>query len=237
MPSPRPPRRVFPLIHQNWRNVGFLHWPFEPSLIQPLLPPPLELDLYDEEAWVTLTPFTTTCELFSILPLPGPRRFCEVNVRTYVRAPDGTDGLLFLSLDVTNRSNVVCGRALGLPYHAATSHHDHSLLHRYRGQRVGDGMTIGYDVTLRPQTVAAQASLDVFLTGRWSAFVPVGPRLVRFDVHHEAWPLVHADVITVEENLLRAAGVPHPNATPIAHFAPQVDARLAPAPLSHRCSI
>jgi uncharacterized protein YqjF (DUF2071 family) len=45
---------------------------------------------------------------------------------------------------------------------------------------------------------------------------------------------VHADVIVVEENLLSAAGVPDPSATPIAHFAAGVDARLGPGAVSRR---
>jgi uncharacterized protein YqjF (DUF2071 family) len=137
MGSLLPPRRVLPLIRQSWRMwVRALAVRAIPH--PPLVPPHLQLDLCDGTAWVTLTPFTTPCELCSILPLPGPRQFPETNVRTYVRAAEGTDGLLFLSLDVPNRANVVCGRALGLPYHVATLHRDHPDVYRYSGCRSGE---------------------------------------------------------------------------------------------------
>src|SRR5215216_1805437 len=103
-------------MRQEWRCAGFLHWEYPLEVVERFIPEPLELHTYDGRAWVGLTPFTTTLALFGFLPLPGPRRFPETNVRTYVRAPDGTDGLWFWSLQVTNRANEVLGRALRLPY-------------------------------------------------------------------------------------------------------------------------
>ena len=69
-----------------------------------IVPEPLTVDTMDGVAWLTLTPFSTTCRLVGAVPVPGPRSFPETNLRTYVKAPDGTDGLFFLSLDVTNRA-------------------------------------------------------------------------------------------------------------------------------------
>src|SRR4051794_39987290 len=118
MPSRVAPRAVrVPMVRQEWRRVAFVHWPVAVAELAPAVPAPLTLDTLDGYAWLTVTPFSTTCEVLGTLPVPGPRSFPETNVRTYVRGPDGSDGLYFLSLDVTNRSNAAMGRLLGLPYH------------------------------------------------------------------------------------------------------------------------
>jgi len=116
VPTRRPLHAVLPILRQQWRTVAFLHWPIESRLIQRLLPPGLVVDTYDDSAWVTLTPFSTTSRIGGVLPMPGEVRFPEMNVRTYVRGPDGRDGLWFFSLAATNRSNVLLGRWGGLPY-------------------------------------------------------------------------------------------------------------------------
>src|SRR3954451_3670223 len=140
-------RRVaVPMVLQRWRDVTFAHWEVDPAWLQPVVPRGLELDLWEGAAWVGLTPFSTTCEVFGGVPLPGPRRFPETNLRTYVRGPDGHDGLLFLSLDVTNLANALLGRALRLPYFRtadmAVMRAD-GLLH-YRATRGTD--RVGYEI-------------------------------------------------------------------------------------------
>src|SRR5205085_11516006 len=50
-------------------------------------------------------------------PVPRVSTFPETNLRTYVRGPDGGDGLWFLSLEVANPA-LMAGAllALGVPY-------------------------------------------------------------------------------------------------------------------------
>jgi hypothetical protein len=77
----------------------------------------LAVDTIEGSAWVSIAPFQV--EHFRVLGLPVPppaSGFSETNVRTYVRAPDGRDGLWFLSLDVSSVVNVGGGGSLGLPY-------------------------------------------------------------------------------------------------------------------------
>ena len=140
---------------------------------------------------------------------------------------------------MTNRSNILLGRWAGLPYELAEMVIDevpvdapdgeHDQVVRYRGQRRGS--SAGYDLTLRVGAAIEQSPLDVFLTGRWSAYSRLGRRLVRFDVHHEPWPLQHAAVESMTETILAAAGIPHPTNSPRTHFATAVHAALAPARL------
>src|SRR5689334_16689844 len=97
--------RVFPLMLQGWHEITFFHWSAEPALVQQRLPPGLTVDIINEQAWVSLTPFLLT----GLRPPLFPRRlgltFPEMNLRTYVRGPSGP-GIWFFSLDAARLSAV-----------------------------------------------------------------------------------------------------------------------------------
>jgi len=86
---------------QRWRELLFLHWPMPPGALRALVPAALELDLFEGTAWVTLIPF----EIVESRPFGFPGaladRFLEVNLRTYVRGPDGEPGIYFWSLEAS----------------------------------------------------------------------------------------------------------------------------------------
>ncbi|MDX6227501.1 MAG: uncharacterized protein QOI76_891, partial [Frankiales bacterium] len=53
--SANPPSTT--VMRQEWRRLTFLHWPYEPAVVQRLLPPGLTVETYDGTAWVALVPF------------------------------------------------------------------------------------------------------------------------------------------------------------------------------------
>jgi uncharacterized protein YqjF (DUF2071 family) len=225
MASAECPHRVAaPMVTQRWRSVTFVHWKVHASKIEPLIPEPLALDMFDAGAWVTLTPFSTTSATLG-MSLPGPKRYPETNLRTYVRAPDGSDGLWFFSLDVTNKINVVLGRAMGLPYHQSDMSSETSNTVRYRGERRDSSAS--YEIETVPGALKVRDPLDVFLTGRWSAFVGHHRRIWRHDVEHSPWPTHHAEIVTCRETLRAAAGVDTPKDHTVVHYSPGVNARLS----------
>ncbi len=82
-PTRRP--RQFAVMRQNWRDLLFLHWPFPPEVVRPLVPPALDLDLFAGNAYVGLVPFTMTgVRPVACPPVRGLSSFHETNVRTYV---------------------------------------------------------------------------------------------------------------------------------------------------------
>jgi uncharacterized protein YqjF (DUF2071 family) len=214
------------MVVERWRHVTFMHWAVDAALLRPLVPAGLELDLWEGAAWVGLTPFSTTCEVLGRVSLPGRRRFPETNLRTYVRGSDGTDGILFLSLDVTNRANALLGRAMCLPYfrtpNMAVTTTGEGL--RYQAERARDGT--GYDISIIPGAGITQDDFDVYLTGRWSAYVELRGSIVRFDVEHAPWALQRVDDYTFEETFSARWNLPGVT-TPVVHFAAGVDARLS----------
>jgi len=106
--APQPVMRV--AMSQTWRRLTFLHWPYEPALVQPLLPSGLVLDTFDGAAWIELV-------LFEIYNLRGVLHFPETNVRTYVIGPDGNRAVWFFSLGAARLAAVLGARvAYHLPY-------------------------------------------------------------------------------------------------------------------------
>jgi uncharacterized protein YqjF (DUF2071 family) len=215
-------------IHQSWRSAAFLHWSYPSTTVQRLLPEPLEVDTFDGRAWVSLTPFVTTFRAFGALALPGPRAFPETNVRTYVRAPDGTDGVWFFSLDVTNAANVLVG-CLGFPYKwSAMEVRTEGGSTRYSARRRRpSGPCASYELRVDPGEPCVQDELDVFLTGRWHTYTKRGPFLARFDIDHGVWPLHRAAVSVEHETFVTAVGLESPGPPALVHHSPGVDVAIS----------
>lgn len=44
------------MVHR-WDQLTFLHWDYDPDIVQRLLPEGLVVDTFDDRAWVGLVPF------------------------------------------------------------------------------------------------------------------------------------------------------------------------------------
>ena len=214
--------------------MSFLHWPYPPDVVQAMLPDGLTVDEYDGAAWVGLVPFRLEVRVPGVPFIPWVGRFVETNVRTYVRAADGTRGIWFLSLDAQRLGAVVVARTMwSLPYQwsrmrlaRAGSVITYECRRRWPGAdhptsrvvlRVGDDY--------QPDELD---DLDHFLSARWVLFSRKRGALVRTRAHHVAWPLRHATVLEVDDHLLRAAGLPPPVGAPRALYSDGVTVRLGP---------
>lgn len=216
-----------PASRQRWEAVTFLHWPYAPQRLRPILPRGLEVDTWDGMAWVSLTPFLMVdFRLGPLPPVPRLSTFPETNLRTYVRGP-GLDGLWFLSLEADSVPTVIGASTLyGVPYRCAEMAVEQGETVRYRSRR-RDRARVGHDISVRVgQPCPAPSALDHWLTGRWRAYTTIGHRLAKVPVQHPPWPLWDADILTLEQSLLAAAGLPDPDSDPLVHFSPGVDVRL-----------
>ena len=116
--SPECPDPVrFAVMRQEWRDLAYVHWRYDPAVVQSLLPAELTVDTFDGSAWVGLIPFS-----MRNIGLPhGPSvpyfgSFPEINVRTYV-IRDGRPGVWFFSLDVNRFLPALVARlTYRLPY-------------------------------------------------------------------------------------------------------------------------
>src|SRR5919202_1933481 len=111
-------RVALPVATQTWKDMTFLHWPFDPEVLEGRIPAGTTLDLWDGAAWVGLTPFVMQDLRVGGFPSPMPGlTFPETNLRTYVRGPDGRDGIWFLSLEADSLfTTVAASVAFGVPY-------------------------------------------------------------------------------------------------------------------------
>ena len=115
---PEPPRIGFPVMYQDWCYLTFLHFRYPVEVVTKQVPAPLTVETFDGSAWVAVTPFLLrNLRPPWLPPWPWISHFPETNCRTYVRAPDGTPGVWFFSLDAA-RAHAVLGARLtfGLPY-------------------------------------------------------------------------------------------------------------------------
>ncbi|CUW25886.1 hypothetical protein TUE45_00596 [Streptomyces reticuli] len=212
-----PQQRVYvPELRADWLTQSFVHWAYSPAQIQLLLPRGLAVDTYDGSAWVSLTPFV----MAGVRPPGSPAAlppFAETNLRTYVRGPDGRDGLWFLSIEVACPV-MLAARAMGVPYRLgrlALARHGDTVA--YTGVRWGGGPR--YRLVVRPGEPVRPSRLDVWLTSRWRAFTLRWGVLWETPVEHAPWPLRETRLEAMEETLTRAAGLPPPVARPIVHFS------------------
>jgi uncharacterized protein len=243
-PMKRPRQRA--IMRQGWRELLFIHWPVSPEPLRSLVPPQLELDLFEDTAYVGLVPFTMTGVRPVGLPaVPGLSSFHETNLRTYVRLADRDPGVWFFNLEAANAIAVLLARALfHLPYHYARV-----LLEREPGSEATEPATILYagarrwpgplpaSYAIRAAAVAAAApaqpgTLEHFLVERYILFTLWNARLYQGRVHHTPYPLQPARILSLDENVLAAAGINRPETTPIAHFASGVDVEVFPLRLA-----
>jgi uncharacterized protein YqjF (DUF2071 family) len=237
-PTMRP--RQWPVMRQQWRDLLFVHWPVSTEVLRPLVPPQLELDLFDGTAYVGLVPFTMTGVRPVGLPaVPGLSSFHETNLRTYVRLADRDPGVWFFNLEAANAIAVRLARRLfHLPYHYAHMLLEHEPASRpiesatilYAGARRWPGpRPASYAVRAVPIAAASQAqpaTLDHFLVERYVLFTVWNAKLFLGRVHHTPYPLQPARILTLDETLLAAAGINRPETAPLAHFSSGVDVEV-----------
>ena len=230
----------FPAMLQRWTSLTFLHWPYPPEQVRPLVPGGLKLELCEGRAWVGLTPF-----LLERLrppfapPVPWFSRSPETNVRTYVRGPDGRSGIWFFSLDIGRLPAVLVGRVgYSLPYMwSRVGFESHGDSRHYRGRSRWPAEARTYRITVEVQSPVKEreiSNLDDFLTSRFLLYAQRGERMITVSAEHAPWPLWRARTVEVEQNLLQSAGLDAPEGPPLVHFSPGVDVRIGTPKVADR---
>jgi uncharacterized protein YqjF (DUF2071 family) len=215
MTTPEPIRReALPLAgraiaSQRWSDLTFLHWRVDPAAVAPLLPPGVSPDEHDGGTWVGLIPFLLDrATLFGSPPVPYVGRFVEVNVRLYGVDEAGRRGVVFRSLEASRLVAVLAARAVfGLPYFwSRTTMDAEGDVIRYSSRRHGGGPSS--TIVARPGAVVDADPLADFLTARWGMFTARGGRTRFLPNEHGPWPLQSAELLSLDDDLVAAAGLP-----------------------------
>lgn len=214
---------------QKWQDLSYIHWRYDPSEVQALLPSGLEVDTCDGSAWVGLIPFS-----MRDIGLPGRGgipyfgSFPEVNVRTYVRC-QGIPGVWFFSLDVNRLLPALVARTTYLlPYcwgRAANTRHGNEV-NAFVHRRWPDGADTALHLKIGDE-IREPDDLSVFLSARWGLYSRGFRGDLRYaPVEHERWPLYSAQLISAHDTLVVAAGLSAPQGEPHVMFSPGVSVRI-----------
>jgi len=220
------------LMTQTWHDLLFAHWRVDAARIRPRVPAALELDLFENEAWIGIVPFRmANVSARGVPALPWLSEFPELNVRTYVRV-GGRPGIYFFSLDAARVLAVHTARTLlNLPYHVASmavGGAGDAIEYESRRQSSPPGPRADFHATYRPidlPFVAAPGSLEYFLAERYCLYhVNRRGKPYRLDIHHPPWRLQRATAVLHQNTMGEVNGFCLSDAAaPLLHFVKRQD--------------
>lgn len=186
--------------YQEWNDAIFLHWQVDLQALQALVPPDLEIDLFEGKPWISMVAFTMEKIRPRYLPSFSPiSDFHEINIRTYVKKGIKS-GVYFLSIEGGTRISCEIARALSeLPYRYSKINRPANL---YCSENGGyrDKMEIRYEVG---QPIQEKSNLDLWLTERYALFQDTESSINEFEIHHLEWPIYNIDILELDINYPR----------------------------------
>jgi uncharacterized protein len=216
------------VMAQTWESLLFAHWQVPIERLRPHLPSELEVDTYEGNAYLGVTPFrVTNLRPRGLPPLPRVSSFLELNCRTYVSYAGERPGIWFFSLDASSRFAVAAARrTYKLPYFHARmegppdyrcARIDAERPHVWEGTYQGVGRTFNAD----------PGSLEHFLTERYCLYTTdEAGVLQRAEIHHPPWPLQAAE-LELELNTIPPDGL-EVDGDPLLHHAGRQDVLIWP---------
>jgi len=232
----QPVRRA--VMKQGWYDLAYIHFRYSVEEVAKVLPAGLEVDVCDGSAWVGLIPFSMRGIGVPGLPaVPYLGSFAEINVRTYVRH-NGVPGVWFCSLDINRLLPTIVARTTyTLPY----------CFGRASNKRVGDELHTMVErrwprtaQVAKPHTkialkigerIVAPSPLEIFLSARWGLYTTTRGGSLRYaPISHEPWKLHRAELVSLDDSLIEAAGFALPtlanNGEPQVMFSPGLPVRV-----------
>lgn len=221
-----------PIMYQSWHDLLFMHWPVATTVLRPYIPQALEIDTFENQAWIAVVPFRMS-NIYprGLFPVPYLSAFPELNVRTYV-IKDSKPGVWFFSLEAANPIAVsLARRFFKLPYFNANmqciNNHEHFSYSSFRTHKHAPycEFRAGYEAT-NPPFIAAKGSLEYFLTARYCLYTSdQAGKLYRGEIDHEPWQLQKAQA-AIEANTMTANLQIALESQPLLHFSKSIDVRI-----------
>lgn len=218
------------VMRQTWYNLLFAHWPVPVEALRAKVPPQLELDLFDGQAWLGVVPFGMSGVYPRYtFPVPWLSRFLELNVRTYVRW-GGRPGVFFFSLDAANPVAVAIARSwYKLPYFNAQMrlHPQPGGWLEYASERVHrDAPPAVLRGRYRPSGdvfFSTPGTLEAFLTERYCLYTVAAGVVYRGEIHHAPWPLQRAEAELATNTMAAPHGLVLTGPPALLHFVRSID--------------
>jgi uncharacterized protein YqjF (DUF2071 family) len=184
--------------YQEWHDTVFFHWKVPRLLLEEFIPEELELDTFNNIAWVSLVAFEVKNMRMRNLPvLPFISHFHEINIRTYV-IKDGVPGIYLFSIETDKFIEVLFSRLfIGLPYQK-------SEIIRNETSLLSDNITLNSHLNIEFNKVSfnEKTTLDFWLSERHALYEKGHEEIFRFDVHHPEWQLqkLNAKILKIKYN-------------------------------------
>jgi len=216
---------------QRWTDVLFLHFAVAVDELEPHLPPQLEIDTFDGQAWISFVFFRLKLRPAGLPFIPGFSSLLEMNVRTYVRYRD-QPGIYFLRMFADNRLAIQAARWLTpLCYEPATMV-DRRLPDGRRhiecspARNPGCGLTLDFQINDNPSEPIA-GSLAYWLVERYRLFVARRDgSILAGDVDHAPWNIAPVKLSMLDNNIGEAIQLSLDETPPAANVSSGVTARF-----------
>jgi uncharacterized protein YqjF (DUF2071 family) len=186
------PRRGRPFLTARWADLFLASYAVPDELLRPRLPPSLELDRRDGQAFVSLVAFDFHDTRVLGIPWPGYRSFPEINLRFYVRRGEER-GVVFirelvglrlvarLANLLYNESYEVMPMASSVTQTADSVTVEHRLIGRDRVHTIRASGS-------KPRVMPAPDSVEHFFKEhQWGYGRTRRGRALRYEVRHPAW--------------------------------------------------
>jgi uncharacterized protein len=222
--------RPFPLpngpwiMTQTWNHVLFAHWPISLESIRDKIPDQLEIDMYNQNAWIGILPFYLNhLRLRNLPPIPLSSAFPELNVRTYVTYK-GIPGIYFFSLDADHQLAVLSARTFfHLPYYYAKME---IILNKdeieFKSTRRSSNQNAEMVALYHPVSKRyhhQKDTMEYWLTERYRFYTTHKGDLYYEDIHHLPWSLQKAEAEFSKNTLLSALDIDVINSSPLLHYS------------------
>lgn len=187
----------------RWANLILANYAVPAEQLTPHLPPGVELDAYEGQAYCSLVGFQFLDTRVLGIPWPGFRHFPEWNLRFYVRYK-GLRGVCFVREFVPQRLVATVARLIyNEPYRAATlrqriAETDTSLTAEYEVDWAGRThrlLATGSKPTVVPDAGGFE---HFFKEHSWGFGTSRRGKLIRYEVNHPEWAIYPVTECQVE---------------------------------------
>jgi uncharacterized protein YqjF (DUF2071 family) len=187
-----------PFLTARWLNLIMVSYRLDPAMLEPFLPPGCVLDLIDGQGFASLVAFDFADTRVMGIRWPGFVNFPEINLRFYVRCPDGVNsnrGVCFVREFVRQRTVATLARWIyNEPYAVASM--------QSRVQISSQIISVEHKIKLRgvAHSVQVVASADpicptvgsvecFFKDQQWGYGTSSKGRLICYSVLHPTWQI------------------------------------------------
>jgi uncharacterized protein len=202
---------AWPFLTARWANLILANFPTPRKLLEPHLPPGLELDERDGQVWSSLVGFQFLNTRVLGIPWPGFRNFPEWNLRFYVRHGDER-GVVFVREFVPQRFVAAIARLVyNEPYSAA----EMTMSIEESETKVKAEYTVDYEgmkhrlhaIGRKPAiTPHPEDDATWFKEHAWGYGTTRKGRVLRYNVQHPTWTILPIEEFDCEIDWARLYG-------------------------------